>query len=98
MDDFAVLEATYLVGRQRNVVRPLAAQIGACDLAPAARHRLPTLRSHRRRTAISLAAGTLNWPPFRSPSSRRLPQRYRSTWPWRQPGRYPTTAASAAAF
>jgi hypothetical protein len=29
--------------------------VGSC-------HDLPTLRGHRRRTAISLEAGTLNWP------------------------------------
>jgi hypothetical protein len=49
---FAVLEAADPVGRERDVVRPLALEVGAGDLALAARH--------RRCTAISFFAGCLN--------------------------------------
>ena len=45
----AVFEAAHLVGRQRDVMRPFALEVGAGDFA--------LVPCHRRCVAISLAAG-----------------------------------------
>src|SRR6266403_4264438 len=43
MYDFAVLEAAYPFGWQRDMMRPIALEVGTRDLALAAGHGLPTL-------------------------------------------------------
>jgi hypothetical protein len=58
--ELAVLEAAHPFGWQRDMMRPIALEVGPSDFALAARHRCPTLRAHRRRTAISFVAGVLN--------------------------------------
>src|SRR5262249_22042875 len=58
VDSFAVLETAHLLGRQRDMMRPVSMQVGAGDFALAPRHRR---LAYRRRTSIlnSSAAFTI---------------------------------------